>query len=632
MDKDIVRHGAAFCIGVAAFAFGVPGAGLAMTLSGSAVTSVSFARFWNGRQELKQVERAQADCRDGYLDLARQDGGRADIDAMDSFLNGAMSAVEITREEMEELVHGGRFARGATDLLMVRMGVEASGHPELGKRYARDLIETGLQQAMRREAFLRTLQLEAVFSIQREVAGLRDKVDGLDAKIRNDVPRSLLESLVQRFEHDNPDAPVPELEAFLKDKAKEWQALKARLAALEAGDARLANVRAEAEAAIERADFDTARARLDEAAEIGTDAAVEALRKVAEIHALKAETWLFQGDADAAAECFETGAMLFTGVDRMREAEARQAACYRLYEHGKRFGGTGLLRAVDACRRNDAVWTREAHASRWAGTRNNLALVLEAQAARVNGKARTAMLAEAEAACRGALEIHTREEHALLRAGTQNSLAGVLVAKAETVEGTAAAPLLAEAVAAYAQAAEVYTFDEHPEHWAALQNNRAIALRTQARRVEGAAGEGLLAEAVAAYRLALDVLTREERAADWAMAQNNLGVALRAQAERVEGAAAAALLAEAVTAYRLALGVRTRKGSPSEWAVTHLNLGMALEAAGDEDTAERAERYRDALHNFEAALDEFGARHMGPDHATCSKCRDRVAAKLAAIT
>ena len=82
----------------------------------------------------------------------------------------------------------------------------------------------------------------------------------------------MFENIAMRFEHDNPDAPVPELEAFLKKKAKEWKGLKARLAALEAGNARLANVRAEAEAALERGDFDAARALLDGAAEIGTDA------------------------------------------------------------------------------------------------------------------------------------------------------------------------------------------------------------------------------------------------------------------------------------------------------------------------------------------------------------------------
>ncbi len=166
----------------------------------------------------------------------------------------------------------------------------------------------------------------------------------------------MFENIAMRFGHDNPDAPVPELEAFLKKKAKEWKGLKARLAALEAGNARLADVRAEAEAALKRGDFDAARALLDGAAEIGTDAAVGALRKVAEIHSLKAETWLLEGDADAAAVSFEAGAMLFTGVDRIEEAQTRRDGALRLADHGARFGGSGLARAADLHERNLDVY------------------------------------------------------------------------------------------------------------------------------------------------------------------------------------------------------------------------------------------------------------------------------------
>ena len=148
------------------------------------------------------------------------------------------------------------------------------------------------------------------------------------------------------------------MEAFLKENAKEWKGLKARLVALEAGNARLANVRAEAEGAMERADFDTAWGLLDGAAKTGTEAAVVALRKVAEVHALKAEAWLLQGDADAAAASFETGAMLFRGLNQQKRFASEMpgaVACTRmarpseapvLSRPSKHIGGTIASRIV----------------------------------------------------------------------------------------------------------------------------------------------------------------------------------------------------------------------------------------------------------------------------------------------
>ena len=49
--------------------------------------------------------------------------------------------------------------------------------------------------------------------------------------------------------------------------------------------------------------------------------------------------------ACGAAESFETGAWLFSGVDRLEEAKTRHGAAVRLAEHGKRYGGAGSRRA-----------------------------------------------------------------------------------------------------------------------------------------------------------------------------------------------------------------------------------------------------------------------------------------------
>ena len=112
---------------------------------------------------------------------------------------------------------------------------------------------------------------------------------------------------------------------------------------------------------------------------------------------------------------------------------------------------------------------------------------------------------------------------------TQNNLGIALGDQAARTEGAAGAALLAEAVAAYRAALEVCTRAAHPVDWAATQNNLGNALGDQAGRTEGAAGAALLAEAAAAYRAALEVYTRAAHPVDWAMTQNNLGIALAAR-------------------------------------------------------------------------------------------------------
>ena len=93
----------------------------------------------------------------------------------------------------------------------------------------------------------------------RQIGVMQRKLDRLG--VEPDLPRELLESLALRFEHANPDAPVPELVGFLKAKAAEWKELKARLAALEAEDPRIGNARAAAEAGDSSGGFRRGRRR-----------------------------------------------------------------------------------------------------------------------------------------------------------------------------------------------------------------------------------------------------------------------------------------------------------------------------------------------------------------------------------
>ena len=436
-----------------------------------------------------------------------------------------------------------------------------------------------------------------------------------------ELPRDALENLALRFGHESPDAPEGRLLEFLMAKAAEWKRLRARLAALEAADARLANIRGAAEDAIAHADFDEAEAMLAAAEELQqTERTLAEVRKQAEIRKTRADTLLLKGDTDAAARHFEAAAEFLVPFDRMEAASSLHGSANRLVEHARRFGGSGFRRAVEIYRRNLEVCTQRAYPLDWAATQSALGIALARQAERTAPPAGEELFGEATAAHRAALEVYRRDEHPENWAKTQSSLGWALVVLATRGGfGTTQAALLAEAVLAFRAALDVQTCTEHPVESATTQDHLGYALRRMAMiainwRIVGtewvmtesgrSAGAALLDEAVAAHRAALEIRTRTDLPRDWAITQNRLGRALLEQAW-LYGSEGAEPVAEAVAAFRAALEVHTRAEFPVSWANLQSNLGTALrnQASRAAGNAEAMALLGEALAAFRAVLE-----------------------------
>jgi hypothetical protein len=666
--------------------------GLAGMLAGDAKSAMSVAEVAAGAIDRasgagKQPEAVMARMLDGHRRTwgAEYAGSadRAAIEAVEALLADSLDVVldpeALTAAAFDPRGLHEAAAAGAAAALGLD---DPRQHPEAARRYAAGLLAAGLKTAFDAgglfERFAGRLALEQA----RRIGSMQAKLDQVDVAIRSAVPRELLESLALRFDYGRPDAPVAELAEFLKAKASEWQELKARLAALEAEDPRIANARAAAQASIAAGDFDAADAILAGAEDLQQEhRTLVEVRRQAGLRQARAEALLLKGDADGAAAHFETAAGFLLPFAAAEGAVVRNDGALRLSNDGLRLGGTGLLQAIDLYRRNEAIWTREADPLNWALTKSNLASALARQAERTEGVAGVALLAESVAACRAALEVRTRAAHPADWANTQNNLGAALSRQAERTEGAARAALLAEAAAALRAALEVHTKHAYPAAWAMTQHNLGAVLRDQAGQTKGPAGATLLAEAAAAYRAALEVSTRKACPLEWAMAQTNLGAVLAGQAGRTGGPAGSALLvqaveahraaleictreahplawaaaqtglgaslvnlalrtqggegtvlvAEAVTAQRGALEVYTREAHPRNWAMAQGNLGLSSEALGDRGD-EPARRYREAAECLEAASEAFGACGMESDRANCARIRARVAGKLAAVS
>ena len=178
------------------------------------------------------------------------------------------------------------------------------------------------------------------------------------------------------------------------------------------GDPRLATPRAAAEAAIADGDFDEADAILARGEDLQQEpwTPVE-VRRQAGLRAARADALLLKGDADGAAAQFEAAAGLLLPFAPEEAASVRHTGAGRLYDDGLRVGGTGLVHAIELCRRNEAIWTRATHPEDWVKTQICLGLTLTDQAGRTEGAAGAALLADAVAAYRAALEVFTRAAH-----------------------------------------------------------------------------------------------------------------------------------------------------------------------------------------------------------------------------
>ncbi|MCA3515332.1 MAG: helix-turn-helix transcriptional regulator [Rhodobacter sp.] len=406
-------------------------------------------------------------------------------------------------------------------------------------------------------------------TLRQERGTLQNALDNLDQ-----LTRAYLIALATQFEL--PDAytlPDPALRSFLTKKAEEYRTYRVQIDALDERIAGLGNLKAAAQDAAERLDFDEVEALLSRVHEV--EAGIAA--KTAEARAANA---LLRGQADQAYRLLSAAADSFAGIDPLEPARRRSGYQDRLYAHGLRYGGPGL--ALSARMTQDALadLPQATDPVLWASLQNNLANALQNQGSRTGGAAGASLLRQAVEAYRAALEVHTRAEHPVRWAMTMQNLANALQHQGSRTEGAAGAALLGQAVEAYRKALEVYTRADHPVHWATTMQNLAIALQDQGIRTGGSAGAALLGQAVDAYRAALEVRTRADHPVRWAMTTQNLAIALEQQGRRTGGAAGAALLGQAVEACRAALEVRTRADHPVQWAMTTQNLASALQQQG----------------------------------------------------
>jgi transcriptional regulator with XRE-family HTH domain len=193
------------------------------------------------------------------------------------------------------------------------------------------------------------------------------------------LKRDQLETLAIRFEMPSPHLQTDtSLRSFLELKAEEYRSYRVQIDALDERIAGLGNLKAAAQGAADRLDFDEVEALLSRVHEVEADIAA----KTAEARAANA---LLRGQVDQAYRLLSAAADSFAGVDPLEPARRRNGYQDRLYAHGLRYGGPGMALSARMTRDALADLPQATDPALWAGLQNNLAIAIRNQGSRTGG-------------------------------------------------------------------------------------------------------------------------------------------------------------------------------------------------------------------------------------------------------
>lgn len=149
--------------------------------------------------------------------------------------------------------------------------------------------------------------------------------------------RELIDRVAREFEISLPDATLSQVDAFLREKAREWIALKGRIQDIEFPDTEISNIKERASGALAAGDFALVDELLSNAEEIQqSSGTLREVRKQAKIRIARADACLLDRKNDRALEFYIKAAEYFIPFDEMEAVEVLQGMAWRLYESSKR--------------------------------------------------------------------------------------------------------------------------------------------------------------------------------------------------------------------------------------------------------------------------------------------------------
>lgn len=386
---------------------------------------------------------------------------------------------------------------------------------------------------------------------QHEIDSLRAPAPSLPLQLEglSNARRDQLEALASRFEIDQVfEKSDAELRSLLDKKASEYRIYKRRLHELDGRMGELAELKAAAREAAAELKFDEYESLLRQVDESYSEMVVRAKEA-------RARNALLRGRANDAYEGFVSAAETWRSLDHVHSMRKRLEYHRALFDHGLRFGGSGLERSADILRPT------------------------------VGAGGYTAQL----------------------RARALQNLANALANISIRSEGPASLTTMDEAIERYEEALLLVSIDHDGDIWAMVQQNLGAALSLRANWCDDANERRVfLGRAIDAFRAALRLRPRESKPLEWAMTTQNVAVTLLEMANVTPGKDGLMLLGRAEKLLQETLSVRSRDAVPFDWALTQENLAIVSKALAERGSAsERARHLASASGYIDAALKFF---------------------------
>lgn len=413
------------------------------------------------------------------------------------------------------------------------------------------------------------------------------------------------------------------LTRFLSLKAREYEALKSDVAAIDPGLKQLSALKKAARAAIDAVDLPKVETLLAEVQQVE-------LTEAAKTAELRAQNALLRGKVDQAFDLLAAAADSFRALDPLAPARRRiDDYLPILRDHALRFGGEGLGQARALLAPVLTADLRQADPHLWAEGENWRAVLLQNEGSRTMGDQGDALLAEAITAYDASLAARPRAEDPAKWAMTQNNRGNALSHQAMRACSNAMTELLETAIAAYDAALEVFTPTQHPEDWAMAHNNRGNTRQTQAHLHQGADALDLLARATDDFKAALTMRNRDTDPDAWAATQNNLAANLATIALMSPGPAARIHMTDAIDAFGSVCAVMTPLTDPAGWANAQRNIAIALQArAGMQGNPAPRDDLQSALEAIKGAEAQLDPRYMPRAHDNAATLRAEIETAL----
>lgn len=404
---------------------------------------------------------------------------------------GLLTPADITAAHMDPTV--------CTAAMLARLTDPAHTTGEMPRLFAA-VTEPALTTLLASNEYAADLTPAYMADVLQTTHRIEDKIDDVAGKLDNiqTQSRDTLDALALRFGEATPEAlSLPDLKAFLIEKARDYRALREELEALRGTTPRIDNVLSAVESAIETLDLGEAERLLASVRETTAETLRKPLEDNARIMEAQARIALMRGLPERAFHLLSGAADSFAALDPLEPPRRRLTYARAFYEYGERFGGPvtemaervalAILAVVDSS--NPGIFSE---------AQNVLGLSLLAQGRYATDAHGDDLLERAVAAFSAANTL--AEGH--LRGATLDNLALVRMTQSHRVAPPARTSLLRAAIEGSRAAIELFG-DDLPSVARAL-NNLGNAYLMLADDLEGERLEDALDQAFAA----LDRATR----------------------------------------------------------------------------------------------------------------------------